>query len=84
LESQENNTWTTVKQRRAQSMSSLERTRKITGEQKQIVKEASRRLTHEQKKQIQCHQEKVQVRQNESMSLRGEGPSQPKIKAIDL
>jgi len=65
-------------------MSSLERTRKLTGKQKQTVKEASRRLTHEQKKQIQHRQEKIQVRQNESMSSRGEGPSQPKGKAIDL
>jgi len=83
-ESQENNTWITVKRRRARSMSSLERTRKLTGEQKQTVKEASKRLTHEQKKQIHRRQEKVQARRDGSISLRGEGPSQPKGKTIDL
>ena len=86
--------WTTVKRRRARSMSSLERARALskknsdsrkllTDEQAQAVKKAASSLTAQQKETLRRRRERLPFDPNESESSREEGPSKDKGKGID-
>ena len=86
--------WTTVQRRRARSLSSLDRNQTIrkkdggvkpelTREQVKAVKEAATKLTAQQKETLRRRQRKVPVARRESVSSRGEGPSEPKGKGPD-
>jgi hypothetical protein len=87
--------WTTVKRRRAQSLSSLGRTpevsqkvrlqkKKLTVEQMRTVQQAEQGMTSRERDIVQRRQEKVPVGRESSLSSRGEGPSKPsKGKGID-
>ena len=76
--------WTTVQRRRARSLGSFRdnENRPLTSEQKKVVNMAENGLTTEQREKFQLRQKKVQ-RRDDSLSSRGEGPSEPKKKAID-
>ena len=76
--------WTTVQCRHTRSHSSLPDKRTITHEQVKAFDLATERMTHEQKQQIKRRQEKVQPQREDSVSSRGEGPSDPKGKMTDL
>ncbi|KAF8800081.1 hypothetical protein BYT27DRAFT_7175738 [Phlegmacium glaucopus] len=51
--------WTTVRRRRARSLSSLEKSRNLTHEQSQAVKIAAEALTAKQKQRIQRRRENL-------------------------
>ena len=86
--------WTTVQRRRARSLNSLDKARvsrkgtssgrKLTKEQLRLVEMASRRLTASQKEVLQRRHGMRPAERRESTSSRGEGPSRPKGKGIDL
>ena len=74
-------TWTTVKRRRARSLESFELIRKgLTKEQAQTVKAAAETLTKSQKETLSHRQRKVAHRRTDSSSSREEGPSKTKGK----
>ena len=86
--------WTTVKRRRAHSMSSLERARvlskknsgskkPLTDEQAEAVKKAASSLTTQQKEILRRRRERLPFDPDESESSREEGPSKDKGKGID-
>ena len=86
----EDGQWTTVRRRRARSLSSLgaremnqpgnyER-RNLTKEQVQVVQTATNELTDAQMKN---YQRRYKVMNNDYSPSRGEGPSEPKGKGID-
>ncbi|KAF8799892.1 hypothetical protein BYT27DRAFT_7263507 [Phlegmacium glaucopus] len=86
--------WTTVKRRRARSLSSLNRVRnnspetisrnrKLTSEQRQTVRAAAEALDKKQKHLIQRRQQIVQTRRKNSPRPQDEGTSKSKGKTID-
>ena len=90
----EDSQWTTVKRRCARSLNSLERNRQVnkefghgnpalTREQVQVVQATTNELTDAQKQNYQ-RQHQVITWRSSSSSSRGEGPSKPKGKGIDL
>ena len=93
-ENESRSSWTTVKRRRARSLSSLDLARSIrkgnevpgqrlTNEQVQAVRKATTNLTTPQRNTIRRRQEKIPVGRDSSTSSRDEGPSNLKGKGID-
>ena len=90
----EDQSWTTVKCRRARSLDSVSRDRKVsreketqakklTKEQNQTVKAAVLAMNTEQSELVQRRQQKIAAHREKSPLSRGEGPSRPKGKGID-
>ena len=86
--------WTTVKHRRARSLSSLESTRalskknsslkkRLTDEQSKAVKKATSSMTVQQKETLRRRKERLPFDLDESESSQEEGPSKDKGKGID-
>ena len=88
------NQWTTVRRRRARSLSSLDKAeylgsksgeakKKLTAEQEKVVGMATTGMTAQQKETLRRRQQNTTVRRDSSMSSREEGPAEPKGKTID-
>ena len=86
--------WTTVKRRRARSLSSLNEnrshgrdgmtsSRELTEEQSQVVKAATTNMTTPQREMLSRRQRKVPVRRGSPTPSREEGTSRKKGKGID-
>jgi hypothetical protein len=86
--------WITVSRRRAHSLTSLNKTRKVsqglrqptnllTVEQALAIQAAAEGLTSQQKETLRRRQKKVSADRDHSISSRGEGPSRPTGKGID-
>ena len=75
--------WTMVQCRCTCSHGSLPDKRTVTNEQVKAFDLATERMTLEQRQQIKRRHEKVQLRRENSVSSRGEGPSEPKGKMTD-
>ena len=87
--------WTTVRRRRVQSLSSLDRapevnravlkSQALTAEQVRTVEVAAGNMTAQQKETFKRRKDTIQTvdNQEESASSRGEGPANPKGKGVD-
>ena len=86
--------WTTVRRRRARSLSSLNEncslgregmtsSRELTEEQSQVVKAATTNMTTPQREMVSRRQKKVPVRRGSPTPSQEEGPSRKKGKGID-